>query len=110
MKNLYFGEFHYFATGEGSHTYLAIISAETKDEALNLFIDKTVKKWCPVELHDEESRKFVGYGCKVTLIEEVTLEDYDDPLKSILESVIDIGKEGGMAGNDFEYYLSFNLS
>lgn len=110
MKNLYLGEFHYFATGEGSHTYLAVISAETKDDALNIFIDKTVKKWYPVQLHNEQSRKFVSYGCKATPIKEVTLENYDGALKSILESVIDIIKKGGMGDNGFEYYLSFNLS
>ena len=110
MKNLYLGEFNYFATGEGSHTYLSVISAETKDAALNLFIDKTVKKWCPVHLQDEQLRKFVSYGCKATPIKKVNLENYNGSLKSILESVIDIIKKGGMGDNGFEYYLSFNLS
>lgn len=106
-QKLYLGHYLYFATGEGFHSYLLLVQADNKKDALESFIWKAMGKY-----PHSEPNAFPHFkaGCSITEISKVKPSDFAKPYDQIIESVQALCKRGGMAGNYFELMFRYNLS
>lgn len=109
----YLGSFTYFATGEGYRDYYLLLSADSEEEALEKFVIKTANKWYS-EGHEailgNKGIEFCRYGCKVKEISSVVLDDLNEPIRPLIESVQRMCGMNGMIDGDFEYWFQYNLS
>ena len=114
----YLGSFTYFATGEGYRDYYLLISANSEEEALDKFVEKTTTRCYGKKEDLKESHptlyakglEFSRYGCRVREISSVKLDDFNEPMRSIIEAVKGLCEKQGMIDGDFEYWFQYNLS
>lgn len=106
-QKLYLGNYMYFATGEGYHSYLLLVQADNKKDALESFTWKVMSKYT----HSEpKNYPYFKAGCSITEISEVKPSDFTKPYDQIIESVQALCKRDGMAGGYFELMFRYNLS
>jgi hypothetical protein len=116
--NKYLGIFHYGATGEGVRSYYRLVSAETKEEALDKFVVKAAEKWYgPKEQCDKVGPDFYQHGldfCKmgarVVKVEDITKDDLYHLNGGTITAIQDLCEQSGMIEGDFEFWFQYNLS
>lgn len=107
LQKLYLGNYLHFATGEGFHSYLLLVQADNKKEALQSFVWKVMSKYSYSEPKDYSHFKT---GCSVTEIDKVKLSGFTGPYREIIKNVQELCQKGRMAGNYFELMFRYNLS
>lgn len=106
-QKLYLGNYLYFATGEGYHSYLLLVQADSKKDALESFVWKVMSKYSYSEPKDYSHFKA---GCSITEINKVKSSNFTKPYDQIIESVQTLCARHGMAGGYFELLFKYNLS
>lgn len=107
LQKLYLGDYLHFATGEGFHSYLLLVQADNKGDALDLFTWKVMGKYPYSEPKDYPHFKA---RCSITEISKVKPSNFVKPYDQMIENVQTLCKQGGMAGNYFELMFRYNLS